>query len=83
MSGVDLDTCRQSEVLRQGVGTHGTRIVCVWNRKWVTINSKNVFDLLLYDFQSHFDPVRVSHGMHLIRVQPVDVQDLEKQMPQI
>lgn len=43
-----------------------------------TVDSKDVFDLLLYHFQSHFNPIGISHSMDLIGVKSVDVQDLNK-----
>lgn len=43
-----------------------------------TIDRKYIFDLLLYDFQSDFNAIGVRHGVHLIGVQSVYVQDLEK-----
>lgn len=43
-----------------------------------TIDSKDIFDLFLYNLQSHFNSICLSHGMHLIGVQSVDVQDLGK-----
>ena len=42
----------------------------------VTINSKDIFDFLFYDFQSHFNPIGLCHGVDLVGVQSVDVQDL-------
>ncbi|MEQ2201481.1 hypothetical protein XENOCAPTIV_013013 [Xenoophorus captivus] len=44
-----------------------------------TIDCKDIFDLLLYDFQSHLNPIGAGHGVDLIGVKLVDVQDLEKQ----
>lgn len=41
-----------------------------------TVDGKDVLDLLLYHFESHLDPVGVGHGVDLIGVKPVDVQDL-------
>lgn len=43
-----------------------------------TINSKNIFDFFLYDFESHFNPVGVRHDMDLIGIEPVKIQDLEE-----
>lgn len=47
-------------------------LVCV-----CTIDCKDIFDLLLYDFQTHFNSIGASHGMDLIGVQPPDVHDLQ------
>ena len=54
--------------------------MCVCVLACVTIDSKDIFDLLLYDFQSHFNPIGPCHGMDLVGVQSVDVQDLEEKI---
>lgn len=41
-----------------------------------TVYGEDILDLLLYHFESHLDPVGVGHGVDLIGVKPVDVQDL-------
>lgn len=43
-----------------------------------TVDSKDVFDLLLNHFQSHFNPIGISHSMDLIGVKSVDIQDLKR-----
>lgn len=54
-----------------------TRVcVCVC-RSVRTIDGKHIFYLLLYDLQAHFNPIRLCHGVDLVGVQSVDVQDLE------
>lgn len=60
------------------------RALLVWalsaslNKSMFTIDSKDIFDLFLYDFQSHLNSICLRHGVHLIGVQSVDVQDLKE-----
>lgn len=48
------------------------------NKSMFTIDSKDIFDLFLYDLQSHLNSICLRHGVHLIGVQSVDVQDLKE-----
>lgn len=80
MSGVNFNTWRETEEIWVIL-----RAFLVWvflstslNKSMFTIDSKDIFDLFLYDLQSHLNSICLRHGVHLIGVQSVDVQDLEE-----
>lgn len=80
MSGVNFNTWRETEEIWVIL-----RALLVWgflstslNKSMFTIDSKDIFDLFLYDLQSHLNSICLRHGVHLIGVQSVDVQDLEE-----
>lgn len=79
MSGVNFNTWRETEEIWVIL-----RALLVWalsaslNKSMFTIDSKDIFDLFLYDLQSHLNSICLRHGVHLIGVQSVDVQDLKE-----
>lgn len=80
MSGVNFNTWREMEeiwVILRALLVWGFSSVSL-NKSMFTIDSKDIFDLFLYDLQSHLNSICLRHGVHLIGVQSVDVQDLEE-----
>lgn len=80
MSGVNFNTWREMEeiwVILRALLVWGFSSVSL-NKSMFTIDSKDIFDLFLYDLQSHLNSIGLRHGVHLIGVQSVDVQDLEE-----
>lgn len=62
---------------------HWIELECLHLVSFPTIDGEDVLDLLLNDLERHLDPVGVGHGVDLVGVELVDVQDLRRKRSSI
>lgn len=67
-----------SQLLLNSTGYHWIKLESLQLVLVPTVDSEHVLDLLLDDLECHLDPVGVGHGVDLVGVELVDVQDLRR-----